>query len=301
MEDLTAIMISFMRPEFTKECVRTLSENYPGIKILVGENCQFNEDLCEFVKKYGARYIVLPFDSGVCIARNRLMEFVDTEFVLVGDDDFFYTPEANVDKMLAFLKNKKQFSLVGGRIFESGNVKNYQGHIRIFDDHFEYENIDVEGGKFDRKSGIRYQRVDITFNYFVARTEDIRPVKWDEKIKVAFEHSDWFIGLKKAGIKVAFTPDAIVKHKPEHIKCERMIDYSAYRNRRSDEHRFFEKHGIKYSIGFRGVKYRPRQQKRHDVPVAYYAKKGMTYNGRNYNPGEIIHTTEPNELMNPCF
>lgn len=302
MKNTTAVLISFMRPEYTKECVRTLCEMYRGIKILVAENAHFNQDLKNFVNEHGGRYILMPFDSGVCFARNRLVEIADTEFILVSDDDFYYTEEAGVKEMVRFLQANNDYTLIGGRIFEQGKVLEYQGHINIKPDHFEYVPLDFENNKKDEASGLLYQPCDITFNYFIARRERIKDIKWDEKIKVAYEHSDWFIGLKKAGgRKVAFTPDAVVTHKPAHVVLgkERLNQYNQFRNRRSDMHYFFAKHKVKYSLGFRGV--RTNFDEIKDLKNKYYAARAMTYDGIGYNKGDIIKTDRPTDDMRACY
>jgi len=301
MKNTTAVLISFMRPEYTKECVKSLRENYPDIKILVAENAQYNQELKDFVNKHGGNYIVMPFDSGVCYARNRLVELANTEFILVGDDDFYYNEDAKVGEMIKFLESHRTYSLVGGRIRERGKVLDYQGFIDIEPDHFLYKQLDAKKIRKCKKSGLRYQLADITFNFFVARRKDIKEVKWDEKIKVAYEHSDWFIMLKQAGgRKVIFTPDAIVVHKPDHVELSKELkkEYGQFRNRRSDMHYFFAKHKIKYSIGFRGTRtnFAEIKQLKH----RYFAKIAMSYDGKNYNKGDIIETTNPNEWMDAC-
>ena len=91
MRNVTAIIISFLRPGYTKACIKSLRTLYPDINILVGENGEFSEDMQDYCDNHDAEYIQLPYDSGVCVGRNELVKQVDTEYVLVGDDDFFYT------------------------------------------------------------------------------------------------------------------------------------------------------------------------------------------------------------------
>ena len=302
MKNLTAVLISFMRPEYTTECVKSLRETCPDIKILVGENAQYNKDLHNFIKKHGGHYVVMPFDSGVCFARNRLVELADTDYILVSDDDFYYDKGAKVKEMLRFMRYNKKYALIGGRIFEKGKVLDYQGMINIYPDHFDYVPLDFTKNKKCRFSGLEYQDADITFNYFVARRKDIIDIKWDEKIKVAYEHSDWFIGLKKAGgRRVAFTPNAIVTHKPIHVVLskEATAKYSNFRNRRADMHYFFAKHKVQYSLGFRGM--RTNFDEIKDLEHKYYAKITMSFDGKRYNQGDVIMTDSPNEFMRPCY
>src|SRR6056297_23020 len=215
MKKLTALVVSFLRPRYTLDCVRSLKKTYPNIgDIVVGNNGEENEEIKKVVEGVGGRYYKLDFNIGVPASRNKLIDKINTKYVLVGDNDFLYDEEAKVDKMVTFLENNPEFDLIGGRIIENNKIKNYQGFIDIYDDHLEYSMVhENEAIDLDKASGLRYKEVDLTFNYFVARVDSIKDVPWDEGIKVAYEHSHWFINLKKAGKKVAFSPDSIVKHK----------------------------------------------------------------------------------------
>jgi GT2 family glycosyltransferase len=256
MKNITAIIISFLRPGYTKACVQSLRLKYPWIEIIVGENAKHDESLAEVCKLAGAEYVQLPFDSGVCVARNELTKLVKTDYVLVGDDDFFYNESSKVQQMKDFLDNHSEFDLIGGRIIQNDVVRNYQGFIHFKGNHFKSEALDAEKAKYsiDEKSGLRYCPADLTFNYFVGRTEKIRAVPWDEEIKVAYEHYSWFYDFKCAGGKVAFSPDPIVIHKNKKIVSEQTDEYSNFRNRKEDKYRFFNKYGIKYTITMNGQK-----------------------------------------------
>lgn len=283
MKDLTAIIISFFRPNYTIDCIKSLRKEYPKIKILVGENGEMNSDIEHLVSVIGGRYIQLPFDSGVGGGRNRLISEVETKYVLVGDNDFLYDRHAKVDKLLKFLKSNKRFDVIGGRILEQNSVKNYQGNLEIQEDCIIYSAVNEnEVKKKNRASGLRYKKVDITFNYFVARVKDIIDLPWDEHIKVAYEHSHWFINAKKVGKRIAFAPDAIVKHKHQSY----LVDpkYSKYRNRKSDKHYFFKSLGIKHLKGFNGSIDRIKV----NGDKKYFAKKMVTIKGRLRNVGDVI-------------
>jgi len=312
MKNVTAVIISFLRQEYTTECVRSLREMYPGIKILVAENGEYNRKLADFIHGQEGQYFLMPFDSGVCYARNRLMELVRTDFVLVGDDDFFYTKEASIDKIKKVMEQKgnEDMALMGGRVREQGVLKNYQGDIEIGDGFFHYTSLDLDRADYvhDPETGIQYEKVDITFNFFLARTELVRDIPWDEKIKVAYEHSDWFISLKKAGRKVFFCPQSIVVHKPEHIQIKDIGRYKVYRHRRSDKVHFFRKHGIKYSINFNGQKTTfddsletakkvKRERGSATIEKAYTMDRSFSWNGTQYNSGEVIYTDRPIDGM----
>ena len=216
-----------------------------------------------------------------------------TEFVLVGDDDFMYSKEAEVDRMVKFLESHKEFDLIGGRIFERGQIRNYQGFMQKQGDLLRYHKLDLDQCVEDRKTGLHYQACDLTFNFFVARHDAIKDVRWDEKIKVAYEHSDWFLNAKEHHIRVAFTSDAVVIHKP---KLQKQVDdeYFKFRNRKSDREYFFKKHKITKAIDMND-----RSDEIKFFADKFFALKAMEFEGRTYNRGDIIQTKNPNEHMIP--
>jgi hypothetical protein len=256
MSDVTAIVISFLRPGFTEACIRSLRACYPDIRVIVGENGEIDARLRSACAEVGARYVVLPFDSGVCRARNRLVSLAETEFVLVGDDDFLYDAGARADDMAAFLRSRRKFDLIGGRITENGKLRDYQGYSELVEGpprRMVSHALDPEDAKTDSKSGLRFMPADLTFNYFVARTEKVRAVPWDEEIKVAYEHFSWFFDFKLAGNRAAFSPDPVVIHKPKGVDARADARYRQYRVRKDDKRRFFERFGIAYFVGMEGA------------------------------------------------
>lgn len=266
MKNVTAVIISFLRPGYTKACIESLRFNYPDIQIVVGDNGGENPEMRAYCEKFGARYFVLPYDAGVCVGRNELVKRVETKYILVGDDDFFYTPSAAVERMKLFLDTHEEFDLIGGRVSEHGILRNYQGLIERFDKYIHIHPINPELGDsaLDHASGLRFQKVDLTFNYFVARTEEVRSVPWDEQIKVAYEHLSWFIDFKEAGGRVAYTSDAVVVHKPSHVNPEQADEYAVFRNRRSDKERFFKRYKLDFTITMNGSKdYKPDHMFEH--------------------------------------
>jgi len=254
--NLTAIIINFLREPYLFNCINTLKEHYPDVKISVGENGKYTQEKKEKLEELGAEYHEIEWDGGVCVGRNRLVDKVKTKYVLVGDDDFGYIEKSQIDKMVEFLDNHPEFDLIGGRIIEGGKIKNYQGNIEQNNDNFIYTAFDVENGEYKtcNKTSLRYAKVDLTFNFFVARTEAIKKTQWDEKIKVAYEHSDFFIRFVNNGYNVAFSPDLLVEHKPTVSGLKNIAEYKTFRCRRSDRKRFFNKYNLSYFVDMSGNK-----------------------------------------------
>ena len=250
MKNCTAVIINFLREPYLYNCVKSLRDVYPQINILVGENGEYTKEKKQIINKLGADYIEVSWDAGVCKGRNHLVNQVKTEYTLVGDDDFFYDKKANIREVVEFLKRHPEIDLVGGRVIEGEVIKNYQGFMDLTDGVLKYTKLELED--FD-EDGIKYKKCDITFNFFVARTKVLQAIKWDENIKVAYEHSDYFLALKGYGATVVFSPDMLVVHKP--IISEKINEeYKNFRCRKSDKRYFFKKHNLKYAIDLNGHK-----------------------------------------------
>lgn len=245
--NLTALVINFLREPYMLECLKSLQKY--NITVLVGENGEYSEETKQKVEALGAKYIKLPFDSGVTGGRNRLLKHVKTDYFLVGDDDFYYTNEANIENMVAFLEKNKSFDLIGGRVRENGKIQNYQSFMELKNNILIYTPLKLDRFKYD--GNIQYKECDLTFNFFVGRTSTLKDIEWDENIKVSYEHSDYFLTLQKYNKKVAFTPDAVVVHKPAHVYVP-PNEYSKYRRRKNDKDYFFEKHKIRMAIDIHG-------------------------------------------------
>lgn len=247
----TAIVKTFLRDNYFFICIESLLNTYPSIKILTADSGNDSKEKDDFIKKHKLDYTKLPFDSGICVGRNTLIKNVETEYTLVGDDDFKYTDKAMVEEMITFLDNNPEFDLIGGRIFEGGVIRNYQGFMSYSGRQVNYTPLDLtKEFLLDKKSGLRYLPCDLTFNFFVARTKSLKAVLWPEEIKVRYEHTSFFLDFKKAGYKVAFTPDAIVDHKPNGIKNSN--EYMPYRNRAIDKELFFKRYDIHTIKEFNG-------------------------------------------------
>jgi GT2 family glycosyltransferase len=247
LRNVTAIISNFLRPAYTRKCVESLKENFPEVRILVGNQDKPDKELELFVKENGGEYIELPFDCGITTARNLLVNQVKTKYVLIGDDDFYYTPWAHLEIMLEFMQKA---DICGGRIYENGKMRDYQGFIRHEGSQLIYNKLLLDAWK--HFNGYRYKDCDLTFNFFITKTSIAKEIHWDEKIKISYEHSDWFLSIKDAGYSVIFTPHCVVNHKP---KLEKEFDkdtYAQFRNRRMDRDYFFEKRNLESCIDMSG-------------------------------------------------
>lgn len=83
------------------------------------------------------------------------------------------------------------------------------------------------------------RQVDFTSNFFLAKVDKLREVRWDEQLKITGEHFDFFLRASRS-LKIGFLTEVEISHFPENNPS-----YNKYRRRGSEFVKLFrEKHGI---------------------------------------------------------
>jgi glycosyl transferase family 2 len=107
----------------------SMQKHMPGFPCIVSDDSQNAKDnerdtIVELCKQYKCSLVQLPFDSGVSRGRNALAAHVQTEMMLMMDEDFVVeqaqdTAEAsgwlNVDRMVARM-DSYGFAVLGGKV-----------------------------------------------------------------------------------------------------------------------------------------------------------------------------------------
>jgi hypothetical protein len=197
LSDVTICITSFLRPGYLLECLRGIRANLPECEVVVidDSNLPCPETLPD---ENGCVFAHLPFDSGLPAKRNESLTFTTTKYWVPGHDDFdFGTREARdgIVKLTDLMDTHDDIDVAGGRV--DGNP--YEGHLEYVP------------GEYIREHRLKpvpescvYARVDLTVNYFLARTARIVP--WDERMKIGGEHGDWFLEMKQQGRKTVWVP-----------------------------------------------------------------------------------------------
>lgn len=227
LSKVTILITSFLRPGYLAACLAGVKENLPECKVIVIDDGGLA----------GNEIISLPFDSGLSAKRNAGVKATTTPYLLMGTDDFdFSTADVRegIEKMAAVLDSTPSIDVAGGNV--NGNT--YEGNLIVVPGQY----INQVRVKQD-PTGIT--PCDIVVNYFVARTESIRSILWDERMKIGGEHGDWFLSLKAAGKKVVAVAGVNINTLPYDPSKEdpRYLDF---RNRAEGlGHRIFlEKYGV---------------------------------------------------------
>ncbi len=204
VRELTAVVKTFERPCCVVRFLRSLRRHYPTLGVLVCDDSRepLFPDRCEPLP--GVTWLVLPFEAGHTLGagRNHLVANVKTPFLFVSDDDHLITPGTRLPAMLAFLQ-ESGYDLVAcapGRHSYGAATFDQVG--------------DVVYQRFHEHRGLvapRVVRCDRVSNVFVARTEAVRRVLWEDRV-YANEHADFFLRATREGLRIAQMGGAFVDH-----------------------------------------------------------------------------------------
>jgi hypothetical protein len=167
------------------------------------------------------------------------------------DDDFVFTEETKIERLYQVLRNN-EVDLVSGSLFTdtSTELYDYAGNIAIEGDSFKL--VHGDRGSLEDSDHPVCKRYDIVANFFMAKLDKIRQVKWDPKLKLG-EHQDFFLRAKQSGLMVASCfSEVSVFHKQDHSNAE-------YKQKRGREvpylRQFLKKHGLKKFVLYSGLTY----------------------------------------------
>jgi GT2 family glycosyltransferase len=241
LADVTALIKTFLRDEYLFTCVSSLHLHYPNIKIIVADDGYCSSEKEARLTDAGvSKYIALPWNRGVSRGRNSLIDACETPYFLVGDDDFYYTEETRLGDMLRMMEIA---DLAGGALKYLGALQHYEANLEWVPESkgLIHREIDREYQTYD---GIQYGHADLTFNFFVAKTDLAREIRWEDSIHVIFEHEDFFMAGHQRGMKVVYCPNSVVTHR--NVEVPTTAEYEEVRWNRQDKNKFFKKWDLNF-------------------------------------------------------
>lgn len=188
MDRVTCVIKTFERPHRCIRLIESIRKYYPSVPILVVDDSE------QPLTCSDATIIALPFDSGISKGRNVGVASASTEFVLLMDDDYVFREATQIEKLVAVLERNPAISICAGHVENS----------RCNEFSLAYEDGDLIFRPQPISCHLNFDIYDVTENFFLGRRADILANPWDEHLPVAYEHTDFFLGLKKSGRTVAF-------------------------------------------------------------------------------------------------
>lgn len=241
LSDVTIGITSFLRPGFVHGVWDGIGYSFREAKSIIADDSDIPMHLAPWD-------IRLPFDSGLSAKRNAIVRATKTKYLLMGSDDFLYNQKARegVELMREVLEQHPEVDVAAGRY----NNNKYEGFIDYNVDHSYLKEIPLTSNANPYSRNPTTYKVDLTANYFLARTDKM-PL-WEESLKIGGEHILWFLILKQNKQTVLWVPGAEIDPQP---RSQGKPDprYRQYRKRAIDAHNWMKGYlGVTDYIDFNG-------------------------------------------------
>lgn len=212
---LTIGIKTFCRPKTLEESLNILfnfNKTFYPIIIADDSNDKYKSENLEIIEKYKSKtsieVIDLPFDSGLSKGRNEIVSKCKTKYIMILDDSRSFTSDLNVLNMIKFLE-ENNYQLFCGVINARGDGidRRYCGlfdSIKITDGLINIVTKPVK--KIESKLFNNIYETNIGVNVFIAKTECLKNVKWNDELKVG-EHEMFFYKFYKFGYKCVISND----------------------------------------------------------------------------------------------
>ncbi|MEO5609103.1 MAG: glycosyltransferase family A protein [Ornithinibacter sp.] len=210
---VTVIAKTFERPKVADRLVRTLRRVFDG-RILIADDSRTPMTSTDAL----VDVIPLPFNSGVAIGRNAALDAVDTDYVLVTDDDIVFTAGSDIDAARRHLDEHPEIDMIGFLLVEVPRWRAIDtGPDALFPGHREPLR---RWGELVGGLPVRYKIAQV----YLARTEAVRRVRWDPAIRMV-DHRDFF--SRAAGEIVVVVAQSIRAY---HARTPFDAHYTSYRD-----------------------------------------------------------------------
>lgn len=280
INDVTAIIKTFERPECLHKLIISINKYYPTLKVIIADS-SLQPNKSHFPDNY--KYIWVGFDKGLSYGRNHALSLVETKFFLLLDDDFVFYENTVIENLIDSLCNN-HLDIVGGLVLEDGKLMNYYSDYNIF------ENSLIQ--KPPKNESI-LTKCDIVLNFFLGKTDEVKIAGgWDNRLKLA-EHTDFFVNAKTKGLRTGYIKNCTVLHEPV-----RKGDYIEYRKRGV----FFTevmmlKYGLNSIVNIHGTRYEKKGIDKRQLAI----NSKMLYHNEGIADSHLSNAFEIGKKLNIPF
>ncbi|XP_036447833.1 beta-1,4 N-acetylgalactosaminyltransferase 1a [Colossoma macropomum] len=198
---------TFLRYDKLQDLIDSVRQFYPTVTIIIADDSEQPKPVTgPYIEHY-----IMPFRKGWFAGRNLAISQVTTKYVLWVDDDFIFSSNTRLEKMVEVLE-RTTLDLVGGAVREvTGYTATYRHTISTDEGGEEGDCLHIRRGFYHIIEGFPNCVVtDAVINFFMARTDKLRQVGFDPRLARA-AHLEFFIdGL--GSLHVGSCDDVIVNH-----------------------------------------------------------------------------------------
>ena len=204
MENVTAIIKAFERPDNVRRLIQSIRQFYPTMPLIIVDDSRTSMTDTWDVH---TTYLRLPYDSGLSAGRNRAVQVATTPYILLLDDDFVFTKDTRVERLTHVL-DTTDYDIVAGEILDFGRRRlAFRGRLEIKDGNLHLYHHSRAGHH------IGYPMYDFVLNFFVARRASLLKSPWHTQLKIR-EHEAFFWQAKQNSFKITAIPSVRCDHFP---------------------------------------------------------------------------------------
>jgi len=225
----TAIILSYNSAKTISKCLSTLIDNSaanPGPERIIVVDNGSSDDSCELIQSFVTDHshiqlISLDTNRGTTYSRNKGLDLVQTETVLILDSDAYLSSAAltTLRKRLAAVED---VGIVAPRL------EYPDGRYQLSTDQFPTALQKLKRYFFLRSMESSSLHPDSTVDYAISavwllRTKTMKAVgNFDENIFYSPEDVDYCMRVWKAGYQIVYEPSAIVVHDAQELSRSRI-------------------------------------------------------------------------------
>lgn len=223
-ENVTIMFKSFERQKQARALVKSIWKYYPGVRIVIADDSSKPLEIPDQARNNKIKILQMPFNSGLSKGLNLALAEIQTPFMVRLDDDVLFTRRTDLAGELRFLMEHPEVDLVGMPWIDACKSVSTKRDIKV------YWRIDMREAPLRLKipHGTKLDEDHVvlgkTSNAFLARTDSIKKVGWDNHIRM-IDHHDFF--FRAAGVLVSvLSLSSVLYHNHNYFSPE----YNRYRS-----------------------------------------------------------------------
>uniref|UniRef100_A0A803JZC9 Beta-1,4-N-acetyl-galactosaminyl transferase 2 n=1 Tax=Xenopus tropicalis TaxID=8364 RepID=A0A803JZC9_XENTR len=193
---------TFLRYDKLKTLISSIRQYYPDIKIIVADD----NNVTEKIEDKNVEQYFMPFGKGWFAGRNLAVSQVTTKYFLWVDDDFLFTADTKIEKLVNVLESTN-LDVVGGNV----NGNHFSFRLLLQDGGEEGDCLHWRGGSYRGIEG--FPKCVLTggvVNFFLAHTDRVLSVGFDPKLQ-RVAHTEFFVDAL-GRLRVGSCSDVVVGH-----------------------------------------------------------------------------------------
>lgn len=225
LERLTLIVKAFQRIHVVEALLDSIDRFYcafgHALRIIIADDSE-RPVPPRFPSRNAATWLRLPSDGGVSAGRNILFDHLQTPYLVPLDDDFVFTGRTRLETLVETMESHPHIDILAGTAVDRGKKPR-----RIC------RTVCLRDGVLSRSTVPKATHGEIRYRnfvpqFFIAKSESVRGVRWREEYKIGGEHDAFFLYAQAKGLVAAEYPSVVVNHFQR-----RTSRYRAMRNVRS--------------------------------------------------------------------